>query len=207
MSTQNTTLRGASGTSQHVSDASLLQHVQQGDKGALSDLYQRYERPLTEFLSRMLNDREAAQDLKQEVFIKVLLHAHSFKGNAKVSTWLFAIAKNCCLSYLRHRKVVDQRIQREPREEQDNTWLERVAAQQANPEEEMQTKEEFAQVSKRIKALRHDQQQVLVMREAFDYTHNEIATQLGCPENTVKTRTFRALGHLRKALGIKKLAA
>jgi RNA polymerase sigma-70 factor (ECF subfamily) len=199
MSTQNAT--------QNISDVSLLQRFQQGEREALSALYQRYERPLTEFLVRMLNDREAAQDLKQEVFIKVLLHADSFRGNAKVSTWLFAIAKNCCLSYLRHQKVVDRRIQREPSDDQDSTWLERTPAQQASPEDNARVQQEFRQVAKLIKALHRDQQQVLVMREAFDYAHNEIAQQLGCPENTVKTRTFRALGHLRKALGIEKLAA
>jgi DNA-directed RNA polymerase specialized sigma24 family protein len=122
MFTKNDTLRGALGATQNASDASLLRRFQQGDKEALSGLYQRYERPLTEFLLRMLSDREVAQDLKQEVFIKVLLHAHSFKGNAKVSTWLFAIAKNCCLSYLRHQKVVDRRIQRETGDEQNTHW-------------------------------------------------------------------------------------
>jgi RNA polymerase sigma factor (sigma-70 family) len=71
----------------------------------------------------------------------------------------------------------------------------------------VQVKEEFAQVSKLIKALHRDQQQALVLREAFEYSHNEIATQLGCPENTVKTRTFRALAHLRRALSVEKLAA
>jgi RNA polymerase sigma-70 factor (ECF subfamily) len=188
-------------------DIALLQRFQQGEQSALSALYQRYDRPLTEFLVRMLGDREAAQDLKQDVFVKVLLHAKSFRGSAKVSTWLFAIAKNCCLSYLRHQKVVDRRIQREPSDEQDGAWLERVPSAQASQEDKLNVQQEFAKISVIIRTLSKEQQQVLLLREGLDYAHNEIAQELGCPENTVKTRTFRALGHIRKALGVEKMAA
>lgn len=206
MSTQTNTVF-ANEALQNLSDDSLLRCFQGGDNKALGVLFRRYERPLVEFLFRMSGNREVAQDLTQDVFVRVMLHSQGFRGNAKVSTWLFAIAKNCCLSYLRHKKVVDRRIQQEGESEEGFSWMEKVASSAPSPERCAQTQQEFSQVVGAIRALNQEQQQVLVMREAFEYAHNEIAEKLSCPENTVKTRAFRALGHVRKALGIHKLAA
>src|SRR6202158_2568851 len=77
-------------------DRSLLERVRAGDTGGAGELFERYAPALLRFADRLLSDRGAAEEVTQEVFVKVISRAHQYDGRAEVSSWLFAIAANAC---------------------------------------------------------------------------------------------------------------
>ena len=86
-------------------DRRLLERVRGGDAGGAEELFERYAPALMRFAVRMLSDRESAEEVTQEVFVKVISRAHQYDGRAAVSSWLFAIAANAC----RDRRRRDRR--------------------------------------------------------------------------------------------------
>src|SRR6266498_5277469 len=91
-------LRGAT-------DRSLLERVARGDTSGAGELFERYAPALLRFAARLLTDRNTAEEVTQEVFVKVISRAHQYDGRAEVSSWLFAIAANAC----RDRRRRDRR--------------------------------------------------------------------------------------------------
>ncbi len=88
-------------------DRLLLQAVAQGDENAIGELYQRYQAPLYNYLLRLMREPAGAEDLLQEIFIAVWQGAGRFRGEAKVKTWLFRIAHNQAVSWLRRLRPVE----------------------------------------------------------------------------------------------------
>ena len=191
MSTYNTTRRRASEITQNLSDISLLQRFQQGDKEALSDLYRRYERPLTEFLIRMLNDREAAQDLKQEVFIKVFKNLAKFRGDAPFEHWLSRITVSACYDLLRRERKYREQVSLDEIEHdtRDTTVEAALSAGRA--------RELLAWAMRKLTA---DEQLILTLLEIEERSVREIAALTRWSESNVKVRAFRARLSLKKVL-------
>src|SRR6202795_2472909 len=94
------------------SDRSLLERVCAGDTGGAGELFERYAPALLRFADRLLSDRGAAEEVTQEVFVKVISRAHQYDGRAGVASWLFAIAANAC----RDRRRRDRRASLVPLE-------------------------------------------------------------------------------------------
>src|SRR6266853_3842857 len=88
---------------EHDPDAALMLRVKQGDGGALTELVDKYKRPVMNVVFRMLRDATEAEDLAQNVFVQVYKSAHRYQVSAKFSTWLFTIARNLCLNEIRRR--------------------------------------------------------------------------------------------------------
>src|SRR5262247_4416146 len=86
-------------------DASLLERIRRGDTDGAAELFERYAPSLLRFCDRMLSDRASAEEVTQEVFVKVISRAHQYDGRAGVASWLFAIAANAC----RDRRRRDRR--------------------------------------------------------------------------------------------------
>src|SRR5215813_6186417 len=86
-------------------DLTLLERVRRGDTGGAAELFERYAPSLLRFADRMLSDRATAEEVTQEVFVKVISRAHQYDGRAGVASWLFAIAANAC----RDRRRRDRR--------------------------------------------------------------------------------------------------
>src|SRR3954466_8636569 len=86
---------------QERTDEELLAAYQQGDPGAFEALLRRYRAPLFTFLLRMLGDREKAEDLGQETFLRIVKGAHAWEHRARFQTWLFTIARNLCVDHAR----------------------------------------------------------------------------------------------------------
>lgn len=186
------------------SDEELLRRFNDGDADAFAELVRRYERPLYNFILRSVRRRERADELLQDVFMKVVQRSQDFKGNSKLSTWLYTIARNLCIDH--SRKMVFRRHKSldAPRSgsgsEEGPSLLERTAAEGAEPDRAMVAEDLRKRISEAVEELPEEQRDVFLMRHVQGMRFRDIAEVIGVPENTVKSRMRYALERLQRAL-------
>ena len=165
----------------------------------------KYEKKIFNVIYRYLKDYEEASDLTQETFLSAYRHYDNFRGDAKVFTWLYQIARNLCINRVRQKER--QRSLRvesldQPRNSDEDEGLTReVADWSRSPQRVLETKELRAKLLAAIEALPPDYREVLMLREFDDLSYNEIVEATGLTLENVKTRLSRARGMLRRKLG------
>jgi RNA polymerase sigma-70 factor (ECF subfamily) len=189
------------------SDEQLLAAYRGGDVRAFEILLARYEKPIWSFLRRFVRDAEAAEDLLQEVFLRVVRDAQesgpAWKGEAKLSTWLYTIARNLCIDRARRTAVrgsasIDGSTGTD--EENTATLHERIAAPGPSTDAVVAGREAARRIDRAVAELPEDQREVFLMREVMELPFAEIASLVGVSEPTVKSRMRYALEKLRAAL-------
>lgn len=186
------------------SDGELLRRFNEGDADAFATLVHRYERPLYNFILRSVRRRERADELLQDVFLKVVQRSQDFKGNSKFSTWLYTIARNLCIDH--SRKMVFRRHQSldAPGHSETSaagpTLLDRTAADGPEPDRAALTTDLRRRISEAVEELPEEQKDVFLMRQIQGLAFKDIADIVGVPENTVKSRMRYALERLQRAL-------
>ena len=178
---------------------------QTGDVAAFQELVVRHERPLWTFLRRFVGDAATAEDLLQEVFLRVVRTAGEWKADAKFSTWLYTIARNLCTDQARraeHRRAVSLDAPSLPTEDGGGApvWGDRIAGGAGGSEDAAMNRQLGAEIDRAVDALPPDQREVFLMREVMDMPFAEIARAVGATEPTVKSRMRYALEKLRQAL-------
>jgi RNA polymerase sigma-70 factor (ECF subfamily) len=182
----------------------LMVRYQRGDREAFAELVRRYQRPVYNFVIRQVRHPGTAEDVTQEVFVRVVQNAAEFKHEARFTTWLYTIARNLCIDHLRkqsHRRhpSLDQPAAgaSEGRPLGDNiadahpsTDVERAAA----------ASEVQACIVRALEGLPEEQREVFLLREVANLPFKEIAEVTGAGENTVKSRMRYALDRLQAAL-------
>lgn len=176
----------------HLSDQELMAIVQAGDFSPASEIYDRYSTRIYNFAYRFLKNSEAAEDATQEVFVKMLKHASQFHGGAKLSTWLFSITANWCRDYLRKAENKSK--------EGDDVLVTLPAPAEFSPERSLEQREDEQRVRKALEKLSPDQREAILLSRYQGLSYAEIAQISGCSEGAVKTRVFRAMEVLKKAL-------
>ena len=171
-----------------VGDQQLLHQIAGGDEGALAELYQRYGKPLYNYLLRLVHEPTVAEDLLQEVLVAVWRGAHRFQGRAKVATWLYRIAHNQAVSWLRQ-------IQKEP----GQTELGELTNGHDLVEQAMENWR-AAQVRRALDQLPARHRAVLELTFFHGFSYAEVAEIVGCPVGTVKSRMSHARRYLSEAL-------
>jgi RNA polymerase sigma-70 factor, ECF subfamily len=191
-----------------TSDEQLLAAYRGGEVRAFEKLLARYEKPIWSFLRRFVRDAEAAEDLLQEVFLRVVRDAQesgpAWKGEAKFSTWLYTIARNLCIDRARRAAV---RGSASPSmdgptggDAETETLHERIAAPGPSTDAVVAGREAARRIDRAVAELPDDQREVFLMREVMELPFAEIASVVGVPEPTVKSRMRYALEKLRTAL-------
>lgn len=187
----------------NLPDADLVSLAQEGREAAYRELVQRYERPVFSLIFRMVRDREVAEDLAQDTFIKVLNHIDKYRPEFKLSSWLFKIANNVAIDHLRRRQIETISMDGSPHAstaaEIEATQIE-IAAQQETALEEMEAKEIGSAIERAIASLRPEYRSCIMLRHVEGRSYEEIAATLDLPLGTVKTYIHRARHQLREAL-------
>ncbi len=187
----------------NLPDADLVTLAQQGREQAFRELVRRYERPVFSLIFRMVRDRETAEDLAQDTFIKVLNHIDRYRPEFKLSSWLFKIANNVAIDFLRKRQLETVSIDGSPHAlsaaEQEATSFD-VQARQENALEEMEARELGSAIERAIAGLRPEYRSCIMLRHVEGRSYEEIAATLDLPLGTVKTYIHRARHQLRDAL-------
>ena len=188
---------------ENLPDADVVALAQQGREEAFREIIRRYERPVFSLVYRMVRDREMAEDLSQDAFIKVLNHLDKYRPEFKLSSWLFKIANNVAIDHLRKKQLPTVSIDGSPH-----------AASQAEIEassfvidsggesalEEMEARELGTAIERAIAKLRPEYRSCIMLRHVEGRSYEEIAATLDLPLGTVKTYIHRARHELREAL-------
>lgn len=187
----------------NLPDADVVLLAQQGRDAAFRELLRRYERPVFSLVFRMVRDRDTAEDLAQESFIKVLNNIDRYRPEFKFSSWLFKIANNVAIDHLRKRTVDTVSLEGSryatTTAEAESTAIP-VASKDQSALEEMESKELGGAIEKAVAALRPEYRACILLRHVEDRSYEEIAATLDLPLGTVKTYIHRARHELRKAL-------
>jgi RNA polymerase sigma-70 factor, ECF subfamily len=185
------------------SDEALMLRYQKGEVRAFETLLGRHRRPVYSFLLRFVGIPAVAEDLLQEVFLRVIKGAGSYERQAKFTTWLYTIARNLCVDQSRrqkHRKAASLDEAIDHNDEGGARLLDLVPDGGAGTDRKAIAKELRGHLEAAIATLGDEQREVFIMRELLDMPFKEIADVVGCPENTVKSRMRYALDKLREEL-------
>ncbi len=166
-------------------DRQLLQAVARGDEVAFRALYERYQGPLFNYLLRLMREPAGAEDLLQEIFVAAWQGAGRFRGEAQVKTWLFRIAHNQAVSWLRRLRPVES-LPPELEGERES-W---------QPEEQSVQNWRAGQVWLALEKLSPAHRAVVELTYVHGFSYADIAEILDCPVGTVKSRMSYALRHL-----------
>ena len=173
-------------------DASLVDRLQRGDPRAFEDLVIAYQHRVFGVALRMLGNRAEAEELAQEVFLRVHRAIGEFRGEAKLSTWLYAIASRLCLNRLASG---EWRMARH-----GDQALTRLASRESSPVEEVERSELETALHRAIAELGEERRIVVVLRDLEGLSYEEIATALELELGTVRSRLHRARMDLREKL-------
>ena len=170
----------------------LMAAIAHGDNKAFERLVKRYQNPLFSFIRRCVTDRQTAEDLTQEVFLRVYRSAGRFEPRAKVSAWIFKIAYNLALNEVERRKRFLLF-----REESANAPDDLPGGGFSGTERLAEIKEEVAAA---LDGLPQNQRAALLLRVEEDLSYREIADVMGLSVSGVESLIFRARTHLKRAL-------
>ena len=168
----------------------IIRSVLRGNINDFEKLVTAYEKNVYNIALRMVGDPEDAADMTQETFIKAYRALSGFRGDSKFSSWLYRIASNVCLDFLRSRSRHPQ-VSLSTVDEDDRATFELPDMRQ-NPEEQLMKKLGMEAVRRGLEQLPEQQRQILVLRELGGLSYAELAQTLGLEEGTVKSRIFRA---------------
>lgn len=185
-------------------DSRLMLAFKEGDARAFERLLLRHKKPVFNFCLRMLGDRPAAEDATQEIFLRVVRSARDWERTAKVTTWLYTIARNHCIDALRkasYRKTTSLDQTLGEGEEGGMSLGDRLSDDHSvTPDRGAESARLRGKLEAALRTLSDDQREVFVMREYAGMPFKDIAAVMGVPENTVKSRMRYALEHLRSHL-------
>jgi len=181
-------------------DSLLVQKCKTGDRGAFEILVMKYHRQVISLCHRLTGERDTAEDLAQESFLKAYRAIGSFREDSSFYTWLYRIAVNVCLTYRssQERKMSEAAV-RESDSDEGGPPLEFGASEQT-PEKKVLQKEMGADIRRALEALPDEFRSALLLREIDGLSYEEIAEILDVPAGTVKSRIFRGREELKKKL-------
>ena len=188
----------------NLPDADVAALAKEGREPAFRELVRRYERPVFSLIFRMVRDREMAEDLAQDTFIKVLNNIDRYRPEFKLSSWLFKIANNVTIDHLRKRQLATVSLDGSPHAqtaaEAQATSLDVRVAGASRALEAIESRELGSAIERAIGKLRPEYRSCILLRHVEGRSYEEIAATLDLPLGTVKTYIHRARHELREAL-------
>ena len=178
-----------------LADGDLVQSALAGRESGFEELVRRYQRPIAAYVYRMVGDYDAALDLTQEVFIKVYGSLSRYRAEFKFSTWIYKIARNAAIDYLRRAAARETAISGD-----DDRPATIVESRRLTPEQESERNERCSEIEMVVRLLAPAYRELIVLRHSNDLSYDEIAEVTGLPLGTVKNRLFRAREAMRDLL-------
>ena len=164
--------------------------IKRSDSAAFKSVFELYQEGLFNFLNYKLGETAVAEDIMQEVFVKLWENRHSLKEDLSLKSYLYTIANNLALNHIRHNKVVLQFQQEETQQERDYS----------TPQDHLEESEFHANLLGAIEKLPEQNRIVFMMSRFEEFSYKEIAERLGISVKTVESHIGKALKTLRKSL-------
>ena len=180
-----------------LTDMDILSEVSAGKVDAYGKIVCRYHGRLYNFIYRFVGDRETAEDIVQETFLRAFRKRDEYRAIANFSTWLFTIAGNLAKSELRRRKR--GRMISAERDEETDTGME-LPDESARPDKVAESSSADVQIQNAINSLTNNYRQVILLRDVEGMSYQEISEIVDCPVGTVKSRVNRARLKLQQKL-------
>lgn len=180
-----------------MTEQELVLRAKTGDQDAFAQLMQSSQDRVYTLCLRMTGNQEDALDLSQEAFLNAWRGLSSFQGNSSFSTWVYRLASNACIDFLRRRKRQQQAESPISLDDEEAPCPE-PADPRGTPEEELERQELRRAVERGLQALPDHHRQILIMRELSGLSYQEISAVLGLDLGTVKSRIARARLALQK---------
>jgi RNA polymerase sigma-70 factor, ECF subfamily len=181
-------------------DLALVHASKSGDVGAFEELVKRYDRKLLRIAQHLTHNREDAEDVVQEAFLKAFLHLDQFREDSKFSTWLIRITLNQSLMKLRKQRPIREVSLDEDFQSEDDAFPIDVEDWAPNPEELYRATELREILRKTLEELSQGLRVVFVLRDMEGLSLEQTAEALNLSLTAVKARSFRARLHLRERL-------
>jgi RNA polymerase sigma-70 factor, ECF subfamily len=179
-------------------DFTLIRSIQAGDHQAFESLVRRYQRQVANLIYVTMGGRDDAEDIAQEVFIRVYRSLPKFKFDASFFSWLYRITMNLCIDEIRKRKI--RRVLSLNYLTEDTLEKSRKSKDYTMASDLVLTEEKRQVIQSALQRLTPEHREVLVLREYQDLSYNEIAETLGLRLEAVKSRIFRARMELKNLL-------
>jgi len=184
-----------------ASDAAVMLRVAEGDEAGFNFLAQKYHRPMIHFLYRMVGNHAVAEELAQEVFLRVYRARASYRAEARFTTWLYRIATNLAVNHARDTKHerAAQTVYLDAADEETGTTPD-VADDDPSAEERLLRDERMAAIRKHVLALPERQRTAVMMHKYQGMDYHQIGEVLKLSESATKSLLFRAYETLREKL-------
>ena len=166
--------------------------IDDGDQKAYAELMGNYRDSLYFMLLKMTNNPHDAEDLTIEAFGKAFKKLHQYTPDYAFSTWLFKIASNNCIDFIRKKKKYTFSIDQNYDDEEGTEMASRIPSQTLNPEEEIVRKQKIKLMREVVEKLKPHYRTLIELRYFKEYSYDEIAEELNLPLGTVKAQLFRA---------------
>ncbi len=178
-------------------DAALMVAFQKGDEGAFDQIIDKYHKPIVNFIYKIVNNSAEAEELAQEVFLRIYRARHTYEPKARFAAWIYRIATNLSFKEA-DRKRRMQFWHRRNHTEQDAAAQEEIFRDPLPDAEDRLVKTELGQVIRHaIRSLPRNEKIALVLRRYEDLSYREIAEVMSCTEAAVKTYIHRGKLHVR----------
>jgi len=179
-------------------DAELMLRVREGDPASFGLLLDKHRSPVIHFLYRMVQNQAVAEELAQEVFLRVYKSRSSYEPTAKFTTWLFRIASHLALNWIRDGR--NEKRQASLNEESPDGTAKQVPDRSRTVEQELVYQVKLREVRQAIESLPAKQKAAVMMHKYQEMEYAQIADVLSCSESAVKSLLFRAYESLRMRL-------
>lgn len=183
-----------------LSDEDLMARVAEDDDRAFTELVGRFQGRVTNLICRVLNDRNSADDLAQEVFVRVFVHRRNYRRGSKFSTWIFTIAANLAKNEIRRRVRRRNWFSLDALTEMLNDSVPQLADPTESREAGLEREQLQGEVGRAIATVPEKYRLALVLRDIEGLAYEEIAEVLGVPGGTVRSRINRARSMLKRKL-------
>jgi RNA polymerase sigma-70 factor (ECF subfamily) len=181
-------------------DEMLMEHVVRGSEAAFATLVERYRGRVINLVCRFINDRDRAQEIAQEVFLRVFVHRERYRPSGKFSTWLYTIAVNLAKNEIRRRVRSRGIVSLDNLLEQTGDSSRFLADHGPRPDRKLRQREIQEWVEKAIADLPEKYREVIILRDVQQLSYEEIEEVLGIPGGTVRSRINRARASLQESL-------
>ena len=179
------------------SDAELMLRVKDGDERSFADLLSKHRHPVINYLYRMVQNAAIAEELAQDVFLRVYRARNSYQPTAKFTTWLYRIATHVALNFLRDGRHARNAA---PLDGPDGEPIRELRVTDPNVEDRLVAQTRTVEIRRAILALPEKQRAAVILHKYHDLDYREIAATLQCSESAVKSLLFRAYETLRGRL-------
>ena len=182
-------------------ETATIKEAQKGNILAFESLVYKYDRQVLSLVQNLVSNRQDAQDIYQEVFVRVYQNLKRFQFKSQFSTWLYRVVVNCCINFNKRKSRSRYYSFEDGEGDLESGWLMTLEGKELNPEDAMLNKELSEEIEAALNELSIQQQTVFVLRHYHGHKLKDIAEMMNCSEGTIKNYLFRATQKMQRLLG------